>query len=84
MLPAGVMDDLEHTSNSSKTSAGSNLGEHYQILYIQSSAPDDGGKYRPKHVQPAWNNKLIYTVHLFGYFYSCVRNDYQNPIGVSS
>jgi len=28
----------------------SNLGESYQILQIQSSAPDDGRKHRPKHV----------------------------------
>jgi len=36
--------------NSSKTPAGSNLGEYYQILSIQSSAPDDGRKHRLKHV----------------------------------
>jgi hypothetical protein len=52
------------------TPAGSNLGEHYQILKIQSSAPDDGQKHRPKHVEPTWNNKLIYIVHLVGYFCS--------------
>jgi len=28
------------------------------------------GENRPKHVQPTWNNKLIYIVHLVGYFYS--------------
>jgi len=27
-------------------------------------APDDGRKHRPKHVELAWNNKLIYIVHL--------------------
>ena len=52
--------------------AGSNLGEHYQILQIQSSAPDDGRKHRPKHVKPTWNNKLIYIVFLVGYFHSCI------------
>jgi hypothetical protein len=31
-LPAAVMDELELLSNSSKTPAGSNLGEYYQIL----------------------------------------------------
>jgi len=50
--------------------AGSNMDEHYQILQIQLSALDDGRKYRPKHVQPTWNNKLIYIVHLVGYFHS--------------
>jgi len=53
-----------------RLAAGSNLGKHYQILYIQSSAPDDGRKHRPKHVQPTWNNKLIYIVHLVVYFHS--------------
>ena len=48
--------------NSSKTPAGSNLGEHYQILYIQSSAPDDGRKHRPNHVALTRNNKLTYDV----------------------
>jgi len=32
--------------------AGSNLGEHHQILEIQSRAPDNGRKYRLKHVAP--------------------------------
>src|SRR5215475_10731266 len=50
--------------------AGSNLGGHYQILQIQSSAPDDGRKHRPKHAEPTWNKKLIYIVHLVGYFHS--------------
>jgi hypothetical protein len=39
---------------------------------MQSSAPDDGRKNRPKHVEPTWNNKLIYIVHLVGYFHSCI------------
>jgi len=34
--------------NSFEIPAGSNLGEHYQILLIQSSAPDDGRKHRLK------------------------------------
>jgi len=39
---------------------------------IQSSAPDDGRKHRPKHVELTWNNKLIYIVHPVGYFNSCI------------
>ena len=39
---------------------------------MQSSAPDNGGKHRPKHVEPTWNNKLIYIVNLVGYFHSCI------------
>jgi len=38
---------------------------------IQSSAPNDGRKHRPKHVQLTWNNKLIYIVHLVGYLHNC-------------
>jgi len=32
---AGVMDELELSPNLSMTPAGSNLGEYYQVLYIQ-------------------------------------------------
>jgi hypothetical protein len=28
------------------------------------------GENRPKHVELTWNNKLIYMVHLVGYFHS--------------
>jgi len=44
----------------------------YLVVFTQaqSSAPDDGRKHRPKHVDLTWNNKLIYIVHLFGYFHS--------------
>jgi len=48
--------------NSSKTPASSNLGEYYQILYIQSSTPDDGRKHRPKNVELIRNNKLTCIV----------------------
>jgi hypothetical protein len=39
---------------------------------LQSSAPDDGRKHRPKYVDPAWNNKLTYIVHLVGHFHICI------------
>jgi hypothetical protein len=42
------MDELKWSLNSSMTPTGSNLGEYYQMLKIQSSAPDDGRKHRPK------------------------------------
>jgi hypothetical protein len=38
---------------------------------MQSSAPDDGLKHRPKHVEPILNNKLIFVVSLVGYIHSC-------------
>jgi hypothetical protein len=31
-LPAGIVDELERSSESSMTPAGSNLREYYQIL----------------------------------------------------
>ena len=58
--------------NSFGTPAGSNLGEHYQILQIQSSAPDNGRKHRTKRVELTRNNKLIYIVHLVGYLHNCI------------
>ena len=54
------------------TPSSSNLGEHYQILWIQSSAPDNAREHRPKNVEPIWNNKLIYVVHLVGHFHNCI------------
>jgi len=59
--------------NPFETPAGNNLDEHYQILWIQSHAPDDGRNLRPKHVELTWNNTFIYIVHLIGYFHSCIR-----------
>jgi hypothetical protein len=32
ILPAGVMDELERSFNSSMTPAGSDIGEYYQML----------------------------------------------------
>jgi hypothetical protein len=43
LLPGGVLDELRRSLNSSKT---------------QSSAPDDGQKHRPKHVELTKKNKL--------------------------
>jgi len=46
---------------------------------VQSSAPDDGRKHHPKHVQPTWNNKLFCIVHLVGYFHRCITmNGFMN------
>jgi len=37
---------------------GSDIGEYYQMLQIQSSAPGDGRKHHSKHVELTRNNKL--------------------------
>jgi len=52
--------------------AGSNMGEHYQMLSIQSSAPDDGRKHRPKHVELTKENKLLTYVVTSCYFHNCI------------
>jgi hypothetical protein len=39
--------------------------------YSQVLLFDDRRKHRPKDVEPTWNNKLMYVVHLVGYFHSC-------------
>jgi hypothetical protein len=39
---------------------------------MQSNAPDDGRKRRPKQIEPTWNNKFIYILHIVGYFRSCI------------
>jgi len=57
-----VIDGLERSSNPSMTSAASDIVEYYQMLQIQSSAPDDGRKHRAKHVELTRNNKLTYIV----------------------
>jgi hypothetical protein len=31
-----------------------------------------GENSAPKHVEPTWNNKLIYIVHFVSYFHSCI------------
>jgi hypothetical protein len=64
-LTAGVMDELERSSNSSMTPAVSDIGGYYQMLQIQSIAPNDGRKNRPKHVELTRNNKLTCIVAYF-------------------
>jgi len=78
MLPAGV------SKNSFETPAGSNLGEHYKVLLIQSSAPDDWLKHLSKHVELTWNNKLIYKMHLVGYFHNYPKNLFVPEMTVKS
>jgi hypothetical protein len=51
-----------NSTNSTQTPAGSHLGEYVQILYLKSSALDDGRKHRPKHVELTRNNKLTCKV----------------------
>jgi hypothetical protein len=53
---------LKLRSNSSMTPVGSDVGVYYHTLQIQSSAPEDGRKHRPKYVELTRNNKFTYIV----------------------
>jgi hypothetical protein len=53
------MDELELRYNSSMPPAGSDI---LPDAVIQSSAPDDGRKHSPKHVELIRNNILTYIV----------------------
>jgi len=47
----------------------------YLVVFTQVVAgwcSDGTPKHHPKHVETTWSNKLIYIVHLFGYFRSCI------------
>jgi len=48
---ACCIDEMELRSVSSMTPAGTNIGGQYQKLSIQSSAPEDGRRHLPKHVE---------------------------------
>jgi len=50
-LLAGDQDEVELSSASSWSLAGSIAGALYHKLQTQSSAPEDGRNYRPKHVE---------------------------------
>jgi hypothetical protein len=56
LLQAGVLDEFQLIRDTSQQQ----LGENYQMLQIQTSAPDDGQKCHPKHAELTGSNKLIY------------------------
>ena len=53
--------------------AGSIVGALYHKLYTQSSAPEDGRNYRPKHVELIELFKKLSLLHLVGCLYYCIR-----------
>jgi hypothetical protein len=57
--------------------AGHDLGEHYQMLYIQSRAPDNGRKHHPKQVGLTRNNKLTYIAASFWLFSQVYQDEHQ-------
>jgi len=51
--------------------AGNFFGALYHKLQTQSSAPEDGRNYRPKHVDLIENTNKLLILRPVGYFYYC-------------
>jgi len=74
LLQAGNLEEVElwKSSNSSSLPAGSIVSALYHKLKTQSSVPEDGRNYRPKHVELIGiiSNPLL--LHLVGCLYYSV------------
>jgi len=49
-------------------------GALYHKLETNSSAPEDGRNYRPKHVELIVIINKPLLLHLIGYLYNCIRD----------
>ena len=74
MLPAGKLDEVELNSTSSSFPAGSIVGALYHKLQTQSSAPEDGRNYCPKHVELIGIINKPLLLHLVGCLYYCISD----------
>jgi hypothetical protein len=75
MLPAGNPDEVElNSSTSSRLPAGSIVGALYHKLEKQSSAPEDGRNYSPKHVELIGIINKPLLLHLVGCLYYCISD----------
>ena len=64
---------LIYYSNSAPHVSGDVFAHHLEHLTVFTvSGSLHPSRCRPKHVEQTWNNKLIYIVHLVGYFHSCI------------
>jgi len=54
--------------------AGSIFGALYRKLQTQSSAPEDGRNYRPKHVELIEIINKQLSLHVVGCLYYCIRD----------
>jgi len=54
--------------------ASSIVGALYHKLYTQSSAPEDGRNYRPKHVVLIEVINKLSLLHLVGCLYYCIND----------
>jgi len=55
------------------TPADGFFGALYHKLQTQSSAPEDGRKYRPKHVELIEITNKLLLLHLVGCLHYCIR-----------
>jgi hypothetical protein len=69
MLPAGYKDEVELSSTSSRSPAGSIVGALYHKLQTQSGAAEDGRNYRPKHVELI---EIINKIINFNFVFPCI------------
>jgi len=53
---------------------GNFYGALYHKLKTQSSAPEDGRNYRPKHVELIEIGNKLLLLHVVGCLYCCIRN----------
>jgi len=54
--------------------AGNTIGALYHKLQTQSSAPDDGRNYRPKHVELIGIINKSLLLHLVGCLHYCISD----------
>jgi len=54
--------------------AGNIIGALYHKLYTQSSGPEDGRNYRPKHVELIEVTNKLLLLYLVGCLYYCIRD----------
>jgi hypothetical protein len=64
-LPAGDKFSLQQATI---------FGALYHKLYTQSSAPEDGRNYRPKHVELIEISNRLLLLHLVGCLYYCISD----------
>ena len=71
ILSAGKLDEVQPSSTSSRLPAGSIIYALYHKLQTQSSAPEDGRNYRPKHVELIGIINKPLFLHLVGCLCYC-------------
>jgi hypothetical protein len=84
MLPAGSLDDVELAFHLNLVTG--RWHRRWIILqYTQSSAPEDGRNYRPKHVELIGIINKPLLLHIVGFLYYCISDtrSYQHQINMN-